>query len=151
MTRNKRFLFLVLAVSIGLAACSSQTSDMEKQIAIGKAHFQGFGCTTCHVVGGEGGALGPDLTFIGFRKSPEWINMWLEKPEGWKHNTLMPNFHLNEPIRNSLVAYLSSLKGDSYADGKAPWNAPELEGNLVKKGESIFKHAGCIGCHGGAG
>jgi mono/diheme cytochrome c family protein len=63
----------------------------------------------------------------------------------------MPNFYLKEPIRKSLVAYLSSLKGESYADGRAPWDDPALKEDLVKKGQIIFTHAGCVGCHGVAG
>ena len=92
---------IIAAVSLSFAACSSH-SDVSEKIAIGRAHFQGYGCTTCHQVGGKGGILGPDLTFVGFRKSADWIDLWLKSPEGWKHNTLMPNFYLKEPVREAL-------------------------------------------------
>jgi mono/diheme cytochrome c family protein len=120
---------------------------MSSEAAEGRANFTGYGCNTCHRVGGEGGVLGPDLTYVGFRKSPEWLDLWLKNPHGWKKNTVMPNFYLNDRTRKSLVAYLSSLKGEAYKNGKEPWNAPELASDPVKRGETIFEHVGCTGCH----
>ena len=151
MARFFRPSLLATAAAIGLSACSSNTDSIQDQVSIGKANFQGFGCATCHTVAGLGGSLGPDLTMVGFRKSSEWLDLWLSSPESWKHNTLMPNFYLKEPARKSIVAYLASLKGEAYADGHAPWNDPALEGDMVKKGQVIFTHAGCAGCHGVGG
>ncbi len=142
--------FSALAFCLILSACGSK-DPVSEQISVGQAHFQGYGCSTCHMVGGKGGALGPDLTYIGFRKSPEWLDLWLQSPEGWKHNTLMPNFYLKEPIRKALVAYLASLKGEPYKNGKAPWDAADVKDNPIKRGETIFTHAGCAGCHGVGG
>lgn len=38
------------------------------------------GCASCHVVGGEGQAYGPELTEIGSRRSPAYLREALEKP-----------------------------------------------------------------------
>jgi mono/diheme cytochrome c family protein len=116
----------------------------------GKALFVGYGCNSCHAINGQGGKLGPDLTYIGFRKTPQWLDLWLKDPSAWKVNTLMPHFYLNDEVRSDIVAYLSSLKGEPYRQNP-PWNAPGLKDNPVAQGQSIFEHVGCAGCHGVGG
>lgn len=39
------------------------------------------GCAQCHTVGGRGGAVGPDLTDIGARRSPAYLRESLVNPE----------------------------------------------------------------------
>ena len=39
------------------------------------------GCTKCHTVGGRGGAIGPDLSDIGARRSVHYLRAALVKPE----------------------------------------------------------------------
>lgn len=141
------------AVLILAAAAFAACSKAPDPVVDGKAAFTGFGCVKCHTIAGEGGQYGPDLTFVGFRKSPEFLDAWLKNPHAWKSTTLMPNFHLPEEVRASLVQYLSSQKGQGYRDGNAPWDAPEFQGDAVSRGEMIFNKAGCVTCHGlkGAG
>lgn len=151
MTFFSRFFSFLLVFALDLSACSSKPKNLSEEALVGYAHFKGFGCAICHRVGGEGGVIGPDLTFIGFRKSPEWLDLWLKNPSHWKHNTLMPNFFLKDNVRKALVAYLASLKGEAYLAGSKPWDSPELKEDPVKRGEAIFSHAGCAGCHGAGG
>ncbi len=141
------FAILALAASLSLTSCSSRS---DAAVQDGKALFKGYGCVTCHKVNDVGGHLGPDLTFIGYRKSAEWLDLWLKNPQAWKHNTLMPNFYLRDDTRKALVSYLASLKGEAYRQNP-PWNTPDLMEDPVKRGQSIFHHAGCVGCHGNAG
>ncbi len=143
----RKFFLIALVCIMGCGQKESQ----EIKIAKGKAQFVGYGCTTCHRIGKEGGALGPDLTTIGFRKSPEWLDLWLKNPPEWKKNTLMPNFYLKDQARKDLVDYLSSLKGNLFRKGEAPWNTRELLQDPVKRGETIFLRVGCVGCHGHSG
>lgn len=131
-----------------LSACGKPKDPVQR----GKAYFVGLGCITCHRVGERGGGqAGPDLTFVGFRKSPEWLDLWLKDPQKWKPGTSMPNFKLTDEVRADLVAYMSSLKGDLYKGDKAPWNHPDLKDDAVKRGEVLFNRVGCVGCHGGNG
>ncbi len=139
------FLLLFLLVGCG------KKEGVESQIARGRSQFVGYGCNTCHRIGKEGGVLGPDLTTIGFRKSSEWLDLWLKNPPEWKKNTIMPNFYLKEEVRKDLVAYFASLKGEEFRKEEAPWDNPELMQDPVKRGETIFLRAGCVGCHGHSG
>ncbi|HVE12554.1 MAG TPA: cytochrome c [Elusimicrobiota bacterium] len=141
MSKTTLRLAGLLALAV-LAGCQPDSPELH-----GRAVFNGYNCKQCHRVGYEGGKLGPDLSYVGFRKSPEFLDRWLSNPSAWKHNTVMPNFHFSPALRKSLVAYLSSLQGQAY-EGKKPWDAEEFASDPVKKGGEIFVRAGCITCHG---
>ena len=140
---KNRFLPPLIALLAGLVGCSSKPAPA----SVGQAYFQGMGCVKCHQIGEEGGTYGPNLTFVGFRKTPQWLDMWLQNPHAWRQKTVMPNFHFPDNVRKEIVEYLSAQKGQGFDKAGRPWNAPELQGNLVKKGEVIFNKAGCVACH----
>jgi cytochrome c oxidase subunit 2 len=105
-------------------------------IATGRKLFQEKTCVSCHNVRGhEGiGITGPDLTRVGARSTiaagvlentPERLAQWLHDPAHFKPGNKMyfggymvqspdgswkPNFTLNDPEIDALVAYLHSLK-----------------------------------------
>jgi mono/diheme cytochrome c family protein len=138
---------LILAFTLSLSACQPRS---QSQTDLGKAYFRGMGCFKCHQIGNEGAAVGPDLTMVGFRKTPQWIDLWLKDPVSWKKDTVMPRFYLKDNVRGALVAYLASLKGQDWK-GQPPWNAPDLMNDPVKRGERLYNRLGCVGCHGKAG
>jgi mono/diheme cytochrome c family protein len=137
---------LILVVAALLSACSGGSAPTSK----GEAYFKGYGCVKCHQIGDMGHAWGPDLTMIGFRKSPEWLDLWLKDPHAWKKQTVMPNFNLPDSTRAELVKFLSEQKGQAWEKSGRPWNHPDLK-DSVAKGEVLFTRAGCIGCHGQKG
>ena len=143
-----RWLNIIILVC-SVTACQNQQSSTK--LSPGRGYVDGFGCMRCHRIGDQGGTDGPDLTYIGFRKSREWLDTWLKNPPAWKKNTIMPNFYLQDHIRESLVDYLSSLKGEAFEETDYPWNTRELLNNHVKRGEVIFERVGCVGCHGKGG
>jgi cytochrome c oxidase subunit II len=86
----------------------------------GKALFTQLPCVGCHAVRGlSGGAIGPDLTHFGSRKtlasamlpnSAENLQRWLVNPQQVKPGALMPNLGLSQDQAKALTAYLLSLK-----------------------------------------
>ncbi len=141
----KRTLLYGVLIGAGflLSACQQQVST--DPVARGDADFHALGCVKCHSIGSEGGTWGPNLTFIGFRKSPQWLDTWLKDPHGWRPQTVMPNFHLPDNVRADLVAYLASQKGQAWSYDQRPWNQPGLSG--VARGKVLFNEAGCVACH----
>jgi len=113
----------------------------------GKAYFAQVGCLTCHRVGGEGGATGPDLTLVGFRHSDAWLDLFVKDPQAWKPGTAMPNKQLSPAARAAIVSYLAALKGQDWPKGARPWDG--LTG--AERGRAIFLRAGCVACHGAGG
>ncbi len=57
---------------------------VEGDAAHGAELYRGKGnCAACHTMGGRGGAMGPDLTEIGVRRSPGHIRTSIVDPEAW--------------------------------------------------------------------
>jgi len=46
----------------------------------GRAVYQRLSCATCHVVDGQGGVLGPELTKIGQRRAPNFLRQAVLEP-----------------------------------------------------------------------
>jgi cytochrome c oxidase cbb3-type subunit 3 len=46
----------------------------------GHAVYQGLGCATCHVIQGQGGVLGPELTKVGAVRAPSFIRKTIVDP-----------------------------------------------------------------------
>lgn len=114
----------------------------------GRAFFASYDCKKCHTVAGVGGSLGPDLTFVGFRKTPAFLDLWLKDPHAWKPDVSMPDFYFEPEVRSDLVAYLGTLQGQGYLEmSQRPWDAPEFAHDPVKRGAEIYRLAGCITCH----
>jgi mono/diheme cytochrome c family protein len=112
----------------------------------GQALFSAAGCRSCHKVGPLGGNTGPDLTFVGFRRSRQWLDLWLASPRAWKKDTLMPEPRLSAAARAGLVEYLSAQKGQAFG-ARRPWDGAQG----LEKGRIIFVKAGCAACHGAGG
>lgn len=56
--------------------------DLPGNVENGKTLFSGKGaCSSCHMVDGRGGRLGPDLSTIGERRSPEELEQDLNEPD----------------------------------------------------------------------
>jgi cytochrome c oxidase subunit 2 len=82
--------------------------------------FRARACVGCHRVGGvSAGALGPDLTHFGSRRTiaggilpntPENLARWLRDSPGVKPGSLMPAQGLSDGEVAALVAYLGSLQ-----------------------------------------
>jgi ubiquinol-cytochrome c reductase cytochrome b subunit len=79
--------------------------------AHGKTLFAQFGCAACHRIHGEGGALGPDLSYEGDnRPEREWHLRHFRDPKSVSPGTMMPKFPLTEQELNDLTSYILSLK-----------------------------------------
>jgi mono/diheme cytochrome c family protein len=141
---NRRFSLGILA-AISLAACNGQVPSTDPVVR-GERYFNGLGCVKCHRLGENGNEWGPNLTLVGFRKSPEWIEQWLKNPHGWNAKTVMPNFNLNDDIRRDIVAYLSTQKGQAWRE--YPWRTADAKALApLERGRLIFNQAGCVACH----
>lgn len=142
-----RSVGLFLTAAVVLSACAPSKDPVVR----GGARFTSLGCVTCHRVGERGGGqAGPDLTAVGLRHSAEWLDLWLKDPPAWKPGTTMQNFKLKDNVRADLVAYLMSLRGETYQQ-KRPWDGPAVKGDPLKRGEMIYNRAGCVACHGDRG
>jgi len=77
--------------------------------------YQGLGCVACHIINGEGGAVGPELTNV-YEKGEDYIKESILMPnavlsEGYQGNIMPQNFgdQLSDDDLNDIVAYFQSL------------------------------------------
>lgn len=133
--------------SLFLAACLAAPAAAGEHP--GRAYFDAAGCRSCHRVGPVGGTAGPDLSFVGFRRGRDWLDLWLRDPRSWKHDTLMPDFRLAPETRRVVVDYLASRRGQDLP--QRPWDAPGLAADPPRRGRILYERAGCVACHGPAG
>jgi mono/diheme cytochrome c family protein len=96
--------FLASIIVIVLAACELNSR--------GAAIYQSQSCKDCHTLKGKGGAVGPNLTNIGSKRSRDYIVVQIKDPKTHNANTDMPSFRdkLSDQEINDLADYLSGLK-----------------------------------------
>jgi ubiquinol-cytochrome c reductase cytochrome b subunit len=69
-------------------------------------------CASCHMVDGEGGSVGPDLSRIGSQRDAKWLRDWITQPDAVDPVANMPAFGeaLSEEEMTVLVNYLAARK-----------------------------------------
>lgn len=143
-----RIIFCFFPAALALGSCQRRPlTDVER----GRAYYGSFNCKSCHKIGAEGADVAPDLTFAGLRQKPEWLNFWFKNPRAWRREAKMPDFQMNEATRAALIAYLMTLKGEAFEKTGRPWNDKRLISDPLRRGQAIFKFAGCAACHGEGG
>ncbi len=106
---------LFLVVVFGLLGISihdlRSMPRTDPAVARGKAVFARFKCAACHRVHGEGGAIGPDLSYVGDRRPErEWHLRHFRNPQAVNPGSIMPKFPLTDEELNNLTSYMLSLK-----------------------------------------
>jgi len=66
-------------------------------------------CSNCHTANGEGMKVGPDLNGLARRRTPEWIEEQIRRPQSHFKESMMPPVDLSPRDMERLVAYLLSL------------------------------------------
>ncbi len=90
-------------------AIESKVPTDAATVARGQALADRHGCVACHIVGNEGGYVGPELNGSGARLKPGWTVAWLMTPQRWKPGTLEPDRGLARPEAEALAAWVLSL------------------------------------------
>lgn len=108
------FIHNLTKVQVAQAPAPSLAEKTEAQlISYGKTLYRQEGCFTCHQLNGEGGKVGPDLTFEGTRgRTTEWLVGHFKDPGAYTKGSIMPAFdNLTEEQLNALTAFLKNQKG----------------------------------------
>jgi len=86
-------------------------ATLPPELQKGREVYEAQGCGACHIIDGQGGAAGPDLSRIGSLRDPGWLKRFTRDPETVKPGSPMPpSKGLPEEDLDALVRYLSSLK-----------------------------------------
>jgi putative heme-binding domain-containing protein len=69
LTENEVGLLAAYVRSLGRSAATATTGNPEK----GRATYEKLGCASCHIVNGQGGSFGPDLSLIGTNRGASYL------------------------------------------------------------------------------
>jgi mono/diheme cytochrome c family protein len=91
----------------------------------GKELYGTLGCAACHVVNGQGGKAGPDLSNEANKgRSRSWLTTKIRNPKADNPQTLMPAYgNLSDQQVSNLVDYMLSL---TTTGGPAGATAPQI-------------------------
>ena len=106
-------------------------------------------CASCHAVQNAagnivGGDVGPELTRIGSKAKPEWLQAWLRNPRAYDPATGMPHYRLNDPQVATLAGFLLA-KADSDLLANVHLEAATTE--QIAHGKRLVADYGCASCH----
>lgn len=123
--------------------------EKTEQRTMGRRLFAELRCDACHAVDGGDDWLtshreapAPDLTNLGRRIKPGWLQRWLADPHFLQPAATMPAlFHQSPQEQIDQYALLALLIGEPSSDSSA------VDATLSQKGEAVFEQTGCIACH----
>jgi len=90
---------------------SVETARLSPELRKGREVYEAQGCAACHMIAGEGGAAGPDLSKIGSVRDLDWLKRFIKDPQAVKPGSPMPDSKgLPEESLSAMAQYLVSLK-----------------------------------------
>jgi len=139
-------------------------------INLAKDLIQDKACWGCHIINGEGGSIGPDLTEVGekhaegydwssfssFKSVLNWHILHFDEPQSVVPETVMPKMGLQTKDRQALAMLMMSWRDENMPVKYIPGFKQKEElhpEEYVKREEllsgdgSFFIEKGCFGCH----
>lgn len=112
------------------ASPSGKTQKKSPEPEKGKEVFQSSGCSGCHKINGQGGAIGPELSGGALKdRDAQWLVDQITNPKSHNPSSIMPaSANLGKEQLNDLVSYLMGL---SPASAGALPRAERGQGNSI--------------------
>lgn len=104
----KRALALVPALCALLVVTPAVAQDRAALLEEGQRAFMRNGCYGCHTIGAMGTPIARDLSHVGARYRPDYLEKWLRDPSAVKQGAHMPKLELTEPDIRALAAFLAA-------------------------------------------
>lgn len=119
---------LALLVTLGMGGCNVEPRPVERRQYVaggdpdrGRAAFQRYGCTSCHVIPGVRRAnsyVGPPLNAWSQRRfiagespnRPDVLIQFIREPQSIRPGSAMPNVGVDDRSARDMAAYLYGLK-----------------------------------------
>jgi mono/diheme cytochrome c family protein len=106
-------------------------------------------CASCHAVQNAagnlvGGNVGPELTKVGSKVKPEWLQAWVRNPHDYDPPTGMPHYRFSDQEVGLLTGY---LMGKSDSDLLANVHLDAATPEQIEHGKRLVNDYGCASCH----
>ena len=110
----------------------------------GRFLFSELRCASCHATEAVKQKKGPDLSLVGSRLNPDFIQRFIASPHSVDSGTQMPDLLEGNSKRNeiaeALTHFLVSRTGNSFIEGV-------VKQEEVDPGKKLFGKIGCVNCH----
>ena len=114
--------------------------QLSPQEMAGIGYFRHENCISCHVIGGRGTPVGPDLTKTAIHKDAAWMIAHFKRPSAMRPGSSMPPIQLNDSQLNALASFLLKLnEGNATALDNAP--------DFAVEGALVYQQNRCGACH----
>jgi mono/diheme cytochrome c family protein len=140
----------LIANSISLPGDSATLSaKASSDPAAGASLYGESFCASCHAVQNAagnlvGGDIGPELTRVGSKVKPEWLQAWLHNPRAYDAETAMPHYRFSDPQVAILSGFLlAKTDSDLLANVHLEAATPEQ----IAHGKRLVSDYGCASCH----
>jgi mono/diheme cytochrome c family protein len=106
-------------------------------------------CASCHAVQNAagnlvGGNVGPELTRIGNKAKPAWLEAWIHNPRVYDSKTEMPHYRFTDAQIATMAGFLEAkTDSDLLANVHLEAATPEQ----IAHGKSLIMDYGCASCH----
>jgi mono/diheme cytochrome c family protein len=106
-------------------------------------------CASCHAMQNAagmmvGGNVGPELTGIGTKVKPEWLQDWVANPNHYDPGTMMPHYRFDAAQVATLTGFLESkTEPDFVANVHLDVATPQQ----IEHGRRLVVENGCASCH----
>ena len=129
-------------------------AQLDMAIPRGEKVWRRSRCSICHAVEDQGGfvnvRVGKSLSKIAGKVNRDWLYRWIQTPQSYFPETLMPRYRLSDDEIKDLVVYLM------YADPFVPFEeeqesigeiSPSLDQDQIALGKRTIELSRCILCH----
>jgi len=135
-------------VAASLDQAKKVKDDVALQTKAASLYGESF-CASCHAVlnaAGNlvGGNVGPELTKVGSKVKPEWLQAWVRNPHDYDPGTAMPHYRFSDQEVGLLTGF---LMGKTDADLLANVHLGPATPDQVERGKRLVNEYGCASCH----
>jgi cytochrome c1 len=138
----------IKVVQASLDEAKKVKDDAALQTKAASLYGESF-CASCHAVQNAagnlvGGTLGPELSKVGSKVKPEWLQAWVRNPHDYDPPTGMPHYRLTDQEVGELTGFLLA-KAD--ADLLANVHLEAATPDQIAHGKRLVNDYGCASCH----
>lgn len=106
-------------------------------------------CASCHAIQNAagnlvGGDIGPELTKVGSKVKPEWLEAWLNDPHDYDARTQMPRYRWNAQQLKLIASFLESKTDPDFL---ANVHLDAATPAQIAHGKKLVTEFGCAACH----
>ncbi|MBI3477546.1 MAG: c-type cytochrome [Acidobacteria bacterium] len=138
----------VKVVQASLDQAKKVKDDAALQTKAASLYGESF-CASCHAVQNAagnlvGGNVGPELTKVGTKVRPEWLQAWVRNPHDYDPPTGMPHYRFTDQEVGLLTGF---LMGKSDSDLLANVHLDTATQEQIDHGKRLVNDYGCASCH----